>query len=309
MHMRASSRLLTLVVVLAIVSGVITSTALVFAQNGTAVAEETPPAPGEGTGQPAQDGDAQQPIVITTDDPTAIELDKTAATAIVIALLGIVLFALWRLIEYLSRSQQSYYAIVREFARKGVYFIPSYASAIAQVLTESPATVSADGTPLPPTTLQQNFRVTGPGFAKAGEAVTVQAFLDGTPAEGTAWMLVRPDGTALPPGAATIQPEVGPTTTFTSSTPGQYQLDVTPPGGTTPAVQTNILVLEEPAKDAAMPSLPFVGQGYGSIIGGLILIALIGALAAIRAIDADIIGVLLGSLAGFFFGVNAAAKA
>jgi hypothetical protein len=294
--MRAFSRLLTLAVMLALAWGGDASTALVFAQDGTTDAVATPP--GAGNGEPPV-------VVLRTDDPTAIEVNEVFATAIVIVLLLIVLFALFELIKYLRESRSSYYELAGEFARKGIFFAPSYVSATAQVPTIIPTAAIGES----PTIVQQHFRVAGPGFAVAGEAAVFNAFLDDSPADGTTWTLRRSDGTAVPADVATIQPETGPSTTFTSSTPGQYRLDVTAPGATQPAVQTSITVIEPPAKDGAVPLLPFVGQGYGSIIGGLVLMALVGALAAIRAIDADIIGVLLGSLAGFFFGVNTAAKA
>jgi hypothetical protein len=294
--MRPSSRVLTIAVMLALAWGGGGSTALVLAQEDTTGLVATPP-PGTDTEEPPV-------VMLQTDDPTAIEINEVLATTIVIILLLIVLFALVELIRYLRESRASYYGIVGEFARKGVFFAPSYVSATAEVPGMGLRAVPGEEA----TTVQQHFRVDGPGFALAGQAAVLNAFLDNSPADGTTWTLRRPDGTAVPADVATIQPETGPATTFTSATPGQYRIDVTAPGGTQPAVQTSITVLEPPAKDGAMPLLPFVGQGYGSIIGGLVLIALVGALAAIRAIDADIIGVLLGSLAGFFFGVNTAAR-
>jgi hypothetical protein len=287
-------RLLTLAVMLGFVWGGGASTSPVHAEDGVTVVAATP---GAGLDQPV--------VVLTTDDPTAIELDQRLAAAIIVILLLIVLFALVELIKYLRESRKSYYEIVKEFARKGIYFAPSYVSATAQVTTMVPAAGADEA----PKAVDQSFRVSGPGFAIAGEAADFKAYLGESPAEGATWRLLRTDGTAVPADVATIQPETGPSMTLTSSTPGQYRLAVTPAGGANPAVETSFTVIEPPAKDATMPLLPFVGQGYGSIIGGLVLMALIGALAAIRAIDADIIGVLLGSLAGFFFGVNTAAKA
>jgi hypothetical protein len=53
-----------------------------------------------------------------------------------------------------------------------------------------------------------------------------------------------------------------------------------------------------------VPKLPFIGEGYGSIVGAILLLAVVVVLAATRAIDADIVGVLLGSIAGYLFGVG-----
>ena len=203
--MRSFSRVLTLAATLALAWGVDASTALVLAQDGTTDVMATP-----GTG-------AEEPpvVVLRTDDPTAIEVNEVLATAIVIVLLLIVLFALVELIRYLRESRASYYGIVGEFARKGIFFAPSYVSATAQV----PAIGLRAAPGEEGTTVQQQFRVAGPGFAVAGEAAVFNAFLDNSPADGTAWTLRRPDGTAVPADVATIQPATGPTTTFTSATP------------------------------------------------------------------------------------------
>ena len=69
-------------------------------------------------------------------------------------------------------------------------------------------------------------------------------------------------------------------------------------------MRTVLTVVEPPVSDSEMPSLPFIGQGFGSIISAIVLIAALVVLASTRAIDADVVGVVLGALAGYLFGVG-----
>ena len=65
---------------------------------------------------------------------------------------------------------------------------------------------------------------------------------------------------------------------------------------------------EPPATGEGLPELPFIGLGFGSIVGAIVLIAALVVLAATRAIDADVAGVVLGALAGYLFGVVAQSR-
>jgi hypothetical protein len=69
-------------------------------------------------------------------------------------------------------------------------------------------------------------------------------------------------------------------------------------------VRTQVTVVDPPAVGDEPPSLPFIGQGYGSLVGAVVLIAALVVLATTRAVDADVVGVILGALAGYLFGVG-----
>lgn len=239
--------------------------------------------------------------LLITNDPTATALDPAMVLALVLVLLLVALFALSEIFRYLRDGREDYYKTFREFARRGVYVEPVIVNATA-ALASTVRTQGADGLEesVGPTTL---FRVNGPGMIATGESGTFEAFLAEQPAE-TVWVLTKPDGSAVPTQDATVTPERGASATFSAAKPGVYVLTATPAAGANVQVQTTINVVAPPPADGGVPKLPFIGEGYGSIVGAILLLAVVVVLAATRAIDADIIGVLLGSIAGYLFGVG-----
>jgi hypothetical protein len=244
---------------------------------------------------------AGQPILVT-NDPTSIALDPAMVLALVLVLLLVALFALSEIFRYLRDGREDYYRTFREFARRGVYVEPVIVNATAALAS----TVRTQGTEgleeaAGPTTL---FRVSGPGMIATGESGTFEAFFGEQPATETVWVLSKPDGSTAPAQDATLTPERGASATFSAARPGVYVLTATPAVGANMQVQTTINVVAPPPADGGVPKLPFIGEGYGSIVGAILLLAVVVVLAATRAIDADIVGVLLGSIAGYLFGVG-----
>lgn len=253
------------------------------------------------------EGDQQvQGNQVVTDDATAIALDPAMVLALVLVLLLIALFALSEIFRYLRDGREDYYKTFREFARKGVYVEPVMVNATAA--QAAPAIRDANGTIQESSQLPTLFRISGPGVIVAGVPGAFRAFLDDQPAPGTTWALTAPDGSAVPAESATVTPVTGAATTVAAARPGTYVLTATPDAaqGLSVRVQSTITAVEPPAADGDVPRLPFIGEGYGSIVGAILLLAVVVVLAAARAIDADVIGVLLGSIAGFLFGVGVA---
>ncbi|MCD6028425.1 MAG: hypothetical protein K0S78_599 [Thermomicrobiales bacterium] len=240
--------------------------------------------------------------ILITNDPTATALDPAMVLALVLVLLLIALFALSEIFRYLRDGREDYYRTFREFARRGVYVEPVIVNATA-ALASTVRTQGAEGLEeaAGPTTL---FRVNGPGMIATGQSGTFEAFLGEQPATETVWVLSKPDGSAVPMQDATLTPERGASATFSAAKPGVYVLTATPAAGANMQVQTTINVVAPPPADSGVPKLPFIGEGYGSIVGAILLLAVVVVLAATRAIDADIVGVLLGSIAGYLFGVG-----
>jgi hypothetical protein len=257
----------------------------------TAGAAATPPVP-----------DDQVISVLVTNDATSVPLDPAMVLALVLVLLLVALFALSEIFRYLRDGREDYYKTFREFARRGVYVEPVIVNATASQAS-TVRTQGADGIEetVGATAL---FRVSGPGMIATGESGAFQAFLNEQPATETVWGLSAPDGTAVSAQDAKLTPERGASTTFSATKPGVYVLTATPAVGTNMQVQTTINVVAPPPADGGVPKLPFIGEGYGSIVGAILLLAVVVVLAATRAIDADIIGVLLGSIAGYLFGVG-----
>jgi hypothetical protein len=115
----------------------------------------------------------------------------------------------------------------------------------------------------------------------------------------------HPEGADIPAASAAVDPAAGAATTFTGHQPGSYRVTATQPGSETSPPAAAISVVEPTPAAAGMPKLPFIGEGYGSIVGAILVPAVV-VLAATRAIDADVIGVLLGSITGCLFGVGVA---
>jgi hypothetical protein len=242
------------------------------------------------------------PTIITTD-PTAIELDPPMAFVVVLALLALAALALWKLFDFFSASRDDYYDTVREFARKGVFFSPILVSATAPVSEVKAAAAKAKGEAVTP----ERFELTGPGIMTTTEKAKFTATVDGQPAPTTMWRVDKPVGEGLEDAAPTLSASQADAVEVVASKRGAFVLIATLPGTAGAPdleVRTQVTVAE-PAKAAEdVPPLPFIGQGYGSLVGAVILIAALVVLAATRAIDADVVGVILGALAGYLFGVG-----
>ncbi len=249
------------------------------------------------------EGDQQvQGNQLITNDATSTPLDPAMVLALVLVLLLVALFALSEIFRYLRDGREDYYKTFREFARKGVYVSPVMVDAITERL--QPGVMTPEGAIQESPQAPDRFVLTGPGILPVGESGIFNAVLNDAPADGTQWRITTPEGGEVPAISATLEPPAGGSTTFTGLKPGSYRLTATLPGFEMSPPTTTITVIEPPTAAGEIPSLPFIGEGYGSIVGAILLLAVVVVLAATRAIDADIIGVLLGSIAGYLFGVG-----
>lgn len=241
---------------------------------------------------------AGQPLtVVVTNDATSTPLDPAMVLALILVLLLVALFALSEIFRYLRDGREDYYKTFRELARKGVYAAPTMVGAVTPKL--QPAAMIDQGGLQEAAPQADRFIVTGPSLLTVDEPGVFTVLVNGAPSVATQWRLTTPEGADVPAANATLSAASGSTTTFTGLKAGTYLLTATPPD-----FPTAITVVEPPPTDAVTPSLPFIGEGYGSIVGAILLLAVVVVLAAARAIDADVIGVLLGSIAGYLFGVG-----
>jgi hypothetical protein len=216
------------------------------------------------------------------------------AVALLLVVAGV---ALWRLFDYLRDSRKDYYQTVREFARKGVFFTPLMVGPTTPAAARG---VAADPEAIDTTV---SFEVVGPGVIAPGQAADFFALRNGSAAPAATWTIEQPTGAGASAATATASPGTGERTSVTASTPGAFVLAASLPGTPALTVRTLVTVTEPPASGEELPPLPFIGQGFGSIVGAIVLIAALVVLAATRAIDADVVGVILGTLAGYLFGV------
>ena len=248
--------------------------------------DEEPPVD-EGGGAPQlQFGD--------TSDATAIRLDPAMAFVVVLVLLALAVIVLALLFRYLSESRQDYYDTIREFARRGVFFSPVMVS----------PTTTAESLEAVGGGLADTFEVAGPGLVAPGQEAIYTALRGGVAAEGALWSLSTPSGDVVPAESAALDRSSGPSVTLTATKPGLYVIAATHPGPPDLIVRSAVTVATPATGDEKMPELPFIGQGFGSIIGAVVVVAALVALAATRAIDADVVGVILGALTGYLFGVG-----
>lgn len=305
--MHAVARLPVLVVAFVVSLASLAGPLAVSAQDEAADPTAVPPSVTTGADQTADDtqeaGQDENQESLVTNDATAIQLEPAMALVIVLVLLLVALFALMEIFRYLNEGRRDYYKTFQEFARKGVYLTPVMVGATA--VKAPPERIDANGAVTESAQPAETFVMTGPGVLVTGEQGTFTALLNNNPATETRWKLTTPDGADVPPQSATLEPKTGASATFMGVKAGVYHLMATPPGFPEPP-PTTINVVDPPPAGADVPALPFIGEGYGSIVGAILLLAVIVVLAATRAIDADVVGVLLGSLAGYLFGVGVA---
>jgi hypothetical protein len=243
---------------------------------------------------PADEGGATQLQFGDTSDATAIRLDPAMAFVIVLVLLALAVIVLALLFRYLSESRRDYYDTIREFARKGVFFSP----VLVSPTTTTEAALEAMGG------AADTFEVAGPGLVAPGQEAVFTALRNGVAAESTVWSLSTPSGDIVPAESAALDRGSGPSVTLTATKPGLYVLTATQPGPPDLVMRSAITVATAATGDEKLPELPFIGQGFGAIVGAVVVIAALVALAATRAIDADVVGVILGALTGYLFGVG-----
>lgn len=196
------------------------------------MAQETPPGgqtnqntgTAEATPSPTATSTPEPTISVTvTNDPTAIELDPQMAFAIVLALLVLAAFVLWKLFDYFSASRADYYTTVREFARKGVFFSPILVSATAPVPAALARLAEGEATPLP-----TRFELTGPGIMTTAEKAKFTATSSNGLAAATKWSIGPPAG-GVEDAAPTLAATEGESVDIVATKRGAFVLTATMP--------------------------------------------------------------------------------
>src|SRR5262249_46990748 len=86
---------------------------------------------------------------------------------------------------------------------------------------------------------------------------------------------------------------------------GAFHLDARPSTGTGLSLP---IQAADPDKATSAAQLPFVGGGWGSIVGGITIAVLATALGVMQVLDGAVIATLYGALGGYFFGATVATK-
>lgn len=194
---------------------------------------------------------------------------------------------------FLSKSRQEYFRTATTLFRQGVFpqpvLVPAQGAVTGGALTTA-RMMEPDGT-------TATLEMVGPPALIRGQQGMYIALLNGARAEQAIW-------TVDPAEAATTTPGTGAITVVVANVEGQFSLTASLPdqGLTTPPQTITVVPEAKPVTETASPGLPFIGQGFASLVGAIVLIAAVVVLAAIGVEDWEVIGTIFGALAGYLFG-------
>lgn len=193
---------------------------------------------------------------------------------------------------FLSRSRQEYFRAAASLFRRGVYPRP----ALIPAHGDAPAGPLAMGRQVADDGAVATLEVIGPAAVHQGEPGVFVALLNGARTEQAVW-------TIDPADAATATPGTGAITNVTATGEGTFSLMAEIPDQDLTTTPKTISILPDAAPVAASsPELPFIGQGFASLVGAVVLIVAVVVLAAIEVDNWDVIGTIFGALAGYLFG-------
>ena len=267
---------------------------LTFAQETvTSVDTASPNTPSPSTVPGGEQAEAEEAEEAEEED--APILQDWHAFLVILGLLVLVTFALWRLFDYLTESRKDYYNTVRALAARNMFPNPKIISGVGRATMVAP---TAEG-------VERTFEMEGPGLISPDQTVPYKALLDGADATGATWSVQPPTAQGLTAAAATVDPTVGANVTVTASSEGAFILVVTSGDQNPLTIRTAITVMTLPkeAGDSQSRQLPFIGEGFGSIVGALVLMVAVVVLGGAGIVDSDVVGAIFGALAGYLFGV------
>ena len=216
----------------------------------------------------------------------------------VAALAAIAAWAIFRVFRYVTEIQEKYYALMEKLAAQGIATQPEIVRSSQfsdAALGLRPAAAMVDGPAQPAKTLQ----VKGPHILTIG--VESSAFLATLcdpsnerqdPALDAKWIVT-------PAGAASVNPTIGSSVKVTPTQLGAFVLHVDAGSSATGTVEFSVATILPASKTV---SIPFIGEGWGTIILAIFFGAAVALLGLSRAIDPALVGTLMGALLGYIFG-------
>lgn len=258
------------------------------AQEATTTATAAPTAPA-GDGSAEGEASASQQM----------DLSGMAKAWLVGGLLVLAVVTVAMHYHFLSRSRQEYFRAASLLFQRGVYPqpvpIPAHGGAGPGALIRERAPAGDSTT--------ASLEVIGPMTLMQGQQGVYVALRDGALTTEARWSVEPAD-------AATLTPATGAVTNVSALREGTLALSASLPGPDGPTMSQTIAVppLATPDLDAPAPGLPFIGQGFASLVGAVVLIAAVVVLAAIGVEDWAVIGTIFGALAGYLFGTTTSAR-
>ena len=188
---------------------------------------------------------------------------------------------------YVYRIQLKYYTITQSLSQMGV--------GVRATPISSFATLSSGAT-FTPEEAPKKLKIDGPGFVAVGSQAVFTATKesDGTLADKAHWS-VTPDGTlSLSEKGATVTVNALKTGPFVLSA----KIDTE-----TPKSEGSVSVAAVDPK-ATTEDIPFMGQGYGSLVIAVLIVVSVILLALTGILSGEVVATLFGGLLGYIFGVT-----
>jgi hypothetical protein len=232
----------------------------------------------------------QAPTITPAPTPTPGNgTDITAAFQIpnlfifLLILLAFGLLVVSGLLFYIYKIQGKYYAATQSLSQRGVGV---KATLISSILPEG--VTEEDG--------REKLKIDGPGFVAVGTHADYIAKIGSNESSAdTQW-------TFAPEGAVGYNTQKGPKVTVTPLQIGSFRLSASVGGET---VEYSVAVVPPQATQ----ELPFIGQGFGSLVIAVLVIVALILLGVTGVLNPEAVGTLLGGLLGYIFGVTTSTAA
>jgi hypothetical protein len=208
------------------------------------------------------------------------------------------------LFDFLNKSRSEYHSTVLALAKHDIFTKPVIVSSQPIAVEPEGALRSFAAGEEVPSGPKFRVEISGPDHAVVGvhTRYTAKIVGDAPPNAMLTWQAARE---GQPEAPAVIEPSTGTVVFVRPTSPGDFQLKV--------LVNDVDGFLEKPFTVTAMPAetssarsieLPFVGQGYGTLMLAIVIILALIVLGMEDVISGEAIAPILGAIAGYIFGVT-----
>ncbi len=255
-----------------------------FAQGPGGATAVAPPPP---TATPVV-APTQEDLVFGALAPTPWDWALRLASVFVISALAA--WAIYRVFKYITLMQKRYYTVADHMARRGT------ATRLVPVSARMPSGGGGDRD-----LGGKELQVKGPNTLTVGATDEYKAVVKTddteTPAAEATWQVA-------PEGIATLDATTGATVRVTAKQQGAFELVVSVKGAAATDQATEVHFPVAVIAPTAQPiDLPFVGEGWGTIILAILFGTIVALLGLSRVLSTSLVGTLLGALLGYIFGV------
>ncbi len=223
--------------------------------------------------------------LFTTDSPYFIFF------LLILFVFGFLLIA--SILFYVYKIQIKFYNITQSLSQMGEEVSAVTVNTFKNGGGGFEAEVAREGSAVPPK--PQPLNINGPGVVAVGSrAVYTVMDQDKKPVDDAKW-------TVNPADVASWSPAAGATSTVVPLKVGSFQLTAQRPS--TPQMETFVTVATI-VPQSGTENLPFLGQGYGSLVIAVLVVVAVILLALTGTLTGEAVATLFGGLLGYIFGVT-----